>query len=181
MTARGPAGRSTRCWGYVNHQRERDDKTHQKAQDLRPTPVSHQHHPLSSREWPTAFRNGVSAAQAPYRSPRRKRQGSFISLRLLSLQSPRTALREPLNFSISDRKSQRSVQGCLAPKPFKTVGPANTAFFMPDVRAFFYFSERLARKRFFAVILHEKVLRFSAEGDKIISQNGKTFAMLPIK
>ena len=36
-----------------------------------------------------------ASSQAPYRSPRRKRQGSLTPLLLLSPQSQRTALRGP--------------------------------------------------------------------------------------
>lgn len=38
----------------------------------------------------------LSSPQAPYRVPRRKRQGLLTPLRLLSPQSQRTALRGPL-------------------------------------------------------------------------------------
>ena len=47
LTAWGQTKRSVRFWGYVNHHQSDDDKTHREAQGLRPTPVSHTHHPLS--------------------------------------------------------------------------------------------------------------------------------------
>ena len=47
LTARVLAGRSTRFWGYVDHDRKDHDEAYRETQGSRPAPVSHLHHPLS--------------------------------------------------------------------------------------------------------------------------------------
>ena len=47
LTAWVPAGRSTRFWGYVDHDRKDHDKAYRETQGSRPASVSHLHHPLS--------------------------------------------------------------------------------------------------------------------------------------
>lgn len=52
LAVRAESGRLTRFLGCGNHQHKHDDKPNHDAQDLRPAPASHQHHPLSSRQSP---------------------------------------------------------------------------------------------------------------------------------
>ena len=47
LTARVLAGRSTRFWGYVDHDRKDHDEAYRETQGSRPASVSHLHHPLS--------------------------------------------------------------------------------------------------------------------------------------
>ena len=47
LTAWVAARRSTRFWGYVDHDRKDHDKAYRETQGSRPAPVSHLHHPLS--------------------------------------------------------------------------------------------------------------------------------------
>ena len=41
------AGRLTRFWGYVDHDRKDHDEAYRETQGSRPASVSHLHHPLS--------------------------------------------------------------------------------------------------------------------------------------
>ena len=44
LAARGPAGRLTRVWSYVEHHRKDDEQAQQEAQGFRPAALSHPHH-----------------------------------------------------------------------------------------------------------------------------------------
>ena len=46
LTAWVAARRSTRFWGYVDHDRKDHDEAYRETQGSRPAPVSHLHHPL---------------------------------------------------------------------------------------------------------------------------------------
>jgi hypothetical protein len=55
LTVRGQAGRSTRFLGQANQHQNGEDDVYQQTRDHTPAPSSHARHPLSSREWSTAY------------------------------------------------------------------------------------------------------------------------------